>query len=245
MRRGIRQDRADAKGMSRWVEFPRRHSVRNPAIFRQQSLAHGKERVKKDGGDVRSRSGHDHALTLAVRLMAELNYPPCHTRMTSSRSRTASFAGDSIRAQRTLFLCGSRAPRRGRAVPSRVATRGRSGSECAGVAASANRGRGFREGVEGIQGIQGEDPSPPTLDPFAPVDSYRRRHRSGRVAPSPSAHRACLGEPDRGRSRLPRSLRFPRRLSTRQRGGSSHGARPRSIRDVFGHTASISRRRKS
>src|SRR5688572_33376155 len=105
--------------------------------------------------------------------------------MMSPRLGTASFAGDSIRAQRTLFLFGSHAPRRGRALPSRVATRRRSGCNCACIAASANRGRGLREGVEGvdgIEGIDGEDRSPPTLahldslDPVDGLDPTRSRY---------------------------------------------------------------------
>ena len=174
--------------------------------------------------------------------------------MTSPRLGTASFAGDAIRAQRTLFLFGSHAPRRGRALPSRVASRRRSGRKCACIPASANRGRGLREGVEevdGIEEIEGKDRSTPTLehlDSFAPVDALdptRSRYRPGRVAAASATHRTRSRATHHRRPRLPRFLRFPRGFRARQRGGSGNDKSARALRDVFGHTASISRRRTS
>lgn len=189
-----------------------------------------------------------------MRLVAELNYPPCHIRMTSPRRRAASFAGDSIRTQRTLFFFGSRAPRRGRALLSRVASRRRADGKCAGIAASANRGRGLREGVEGIEGIkriEGEDPSSPILehvDSLDRVDSLaptRSRYRSGRVAAASATNRTGSRQPNSRRPRLAWSLRFSRGFRARQRRGAINEKSARSLRDVFGHTASISRRRTS
>ena len=206
---------------------------------------------------MRPRSG---ACTRRTPRVAELNYPPCHIRMTLPRLGNALFEGDSIRAQRPLFLLGSHAPRRGRALLSRLAIRRRPGRRCSCIAASANRGRGLREGGEGVEGVEGieqtsgveaEAPSTSPLEhldsvePVDPRDPTRSRYRPGRVAPASATHRTRSREANNRRPRLPRSLRFPRGFSARQRGRSGDGKRPRSLRDVFGHTASISRRRTS
>ena len=170
--------------------------------------------------------------------------------MTSPRLRPASFGGDSIRTQCTLLLFGSGASRRWRALSSRVAIR-RSGCKRACSAASANRGRRQREGVEGVEGIEGvegENPSIATLDSLdavAPFDPLGPRRRPRRVARPPSTHRPSPRQANNRRPRLPRSVRFPRGFRARQRRGSIDDASPRSLRDVFGHTASISRRRTS
>jgi len=149
--------------------------------------------------------------------------------MTSPRLRAASFAGDSIRTQRPLFLFGSRAPWGGRAPLSRVASRRRADCQCAGIAASANRGRGLREGVGGVEGveeIEGEGPSSPILqhlDSLDRVDSLgptRSRYRSGRVAAASATHRTRSREPNTRRPRLTWPLRFPRGFRARQRRGA-------------------------
>lgn len=171
--------------------------------------------------------------------------------MTSPRLRTASFAGDSIRAQRTLFLFGSRAPRRRRSAASRL-TRRRDGA-CGQPRRS--RGADLRrrfceelegiEGVEGIEGIEGGNRGVSTVDPLDPLDPLGPRHRPRRIPGPAHAHRPHPGEPHHRRPRLPRPVRFPRRISARQRGRTGDVTCPRSLRDVFGHTASISRRRTS
>jgi hypothetical protein len=173
--------------------------------------------------------------------------------MTSPRLRRASLARDPIRAKRTLFLCGSHAPRRGRALVSRDAAPRRTSCECACIAASANRGRGLRargEGLSAIKGIwraEGENRSTPNLRrlDFDVPNPTRSRYRPRRISRAPATDRTGARAPDHRRSRLSRTLRFPRWFSARERGGASHGACPRSLRDVFGHTASISRRRTS
>jgi hypothetical protein len=177
--------------------------------------------------------------------------------MTAPRLRAASFAGDSVRAQRTLFSFGSHAPRRGRPLAACDAARRHSGSDRESIAAGANRGRGLREGVAGFEGIEGkrriegEDPSSPTfqdlesLDRVDSPDATRSRYRSGRVAGALATYRPSARAAHRRRPGLARTLRFPGGISARQRGGSGDGKNARALRDVFGHTASISRRRTS
>jgi hypothetical protein len=186
--------------------------------------------------------------------MAELNHPPCHTGMTAPRLSAASFAGDSLRAQRTVFSFGGHAPGRGRPLVACDAARRHSRCDRESIAGGANRGRGLREGVAAFEAIkvnsriEGEDASSPTLDVLDTLDHLdpsRPGHRPRGVPRAFTPDRTSPRAPHRRRPRLARPLRFPGGISARQRGGSGDVENARALRDVFGHTASISRRRTS
>ena len=164
----------------------------------------------------------------------------------------------SVGAKRPSFLCRCRAPRRGGPASSRHRGGAAAVAYCSqgsrnpdgGGGFSANRAnrangavgavRAFRAfGAFGAFEVPGDPPIPRSPDPS------RSRHRLRRVPRAPPAYRTGPREAHRQRPRLPRAIRFPGGISARQRSGSSHGARARFLRDVFGHTASISRRRTS
>jgi hypothetical protein len=158
--------------------------------------------------------------------------------------------GDPLRTPRPHFFRRRRPARRRRAFPpgDRRPTawaRGPGGARAAdepggrGTRATRDRPLAARKAPGGFEF------SPDPIDPLDPLDPCGPRHRPRRVARAAPTHRAGARQAHHRRPRLPRSLRFPRGISARQRRGTSDGAHPRSLRDVFGHTASISRRRTS
>jgi hypothetical protein len=165
----------------------------------------------------------------------------------ADRSDSSFGRADSLRAQRSPFLFRCRAPRRGCSPSSRDARRNRAVIDRSGRTATTDRGGRFRARAPAFRPYTalGAFAVQRAQRPQRPQRSPRSRHRPGRIPRAPPAHRTGPRQAHRRRPRLPRSLRFPRGISARQRCGSGHGARARSLRDVFGHTASISRRHTS
>ena len=185
--------------------------------------------------------------------------------MTRARvARSSCVRANSLRTQRSPFFRRRRAPRRSRSPLSRQRQRQCSLVWRALSAGASDCGGRFRAS-ESPSAAQRTLSSFDTLDRqrlqrsqrfqrprrlqrierVQRVTEARSRLRPSGIAGPPSTHWTHPRQTHCRRPRLPRSLRFPRGFSARQRGGTSHGARPRSLRDVFGHTASISRRRKT
>lgn len=178
----------------------------------------------------------------------KLEYPARALVMMKPLPNRSSFASAySVRAQRAPLLFSRYAPRRGRAPPARrprcggtIVIRSHGAGESNrrgrfGEDARADRPGGAYSAITASRSF-----SAPTLS-----STSGSRHRAGGVSRAPAPNWTVARKAHNCRPRLPRPIRFARRISTRQRGRTGDGQSARSLRDFFGHTASISRRRTS
>lgn len=171
-------------------------------------------------------------------------------------NRSSFASAYSVRAQRAPLLFSRYAPRRGRAPPARrprcggtIVIRSRGAGESNrrgrfGEDARADRPDGAYSAHRAVRADSAITASRSFSAP-TPSSTSGSRHRAGRVSRAPAPNWTVARKAHNCRSRLPRPLRFARRISTRQRGRTGDGQNARSLRDFFGHTASISRRRTS